>query len=153
MFGLTRKVDYALVALARLAQQWDRHGGPLSARRIADEYHVPQQLLVNVLKDLHRADILGSARGAHGGYYLNVEPDGLRLSRVIEAIDGPIRMVLCCEDTLDEDNLPCELMPTCPVTGAIRRLNDRIGRFFHRVTLRDLLTSEVDLPVTALAEK
>jgi len=153
MFGLTRKVDYALVALAHLANA-DGHGNePVSARKIAETYDLPTHLLLNIMKELHQAQIVDSTRGARGGYALKRSPDTIRMTDVIEAIEGPIAIALCCDET-DKDpaatDCSCSTIGKCPIIEPIRRLNDRIRDFLYRVTLNDLLTSSVDLPLSAL---
>jgi len=44
----------------------------------------------------------------------------------------------------------CNLEHSCPITGAIRRLNERIMTFLDCVTLDDLIQSKVDMPATLL---
>src|SRR5580765_7307117 len=60
MLTLTRKTDYALIALAFLAE---RGGRTASARQIAADRGLPVPILMNILKELHRCGILKSSRG------------------------------------------------------------------------------------------
>ena len=69
MIVLTRKTDYALVAMAHLAHHPGEEGIS-SARDIADRYHVPLPVLMNILKTLNREGLVISVRGARGGYRL-----------------------------------------------------------------------------------
>ena len=149
MLGLSRKTDYALVALAGLTAQGDGAGGALSARRIAERYELPVALLMSVLKRLHRAGIVESTRGSRGGYRLVPDPRQLTVSQVVEAIEGPVQLAACCqEDEADSPDgcLACRLEYHCPISGAIRRLNERIMTFLNQVTLEDLMQAEVDVP-------
>jgi Rrf2 family protein len=149
MFTLSRTTDYALVALARLAQQHVDNGEPMSARQLSDEYGLPLQSLMTILKQLHRAGILNSRQGVHGGYLLAAPPKAIRLVDVVEAIEGPAKMTLCCEEDEEDACTACRVMVKCPITVPIRRLNDRINALLEQVTLADLMESEVD--VTAVA--
>ena len=146
MLNLTRKTDYALVALAELANAISSGVGPLSVRQIAQENSLPLPLLMNVLKQLHRAGLVRSTRGAHGGYSLADTPDQIELLSIINAIEGPVRLTPCCEEEQsDGPCLSCTLVQHCPVTVAIRKLNQRIITFLREVTLQDLMICDGDV--------
>jgi Rrf2 family protein len=142
MLSLTRKTDYALVALAHLAEPHVTEASPASARQIADEYHLPTQVLAKVLKDLQRAGIIGSTRGAHGGYFLSLPPKAVSIAAVTEALEGPARLTPCCGDEAKPCDA-CDTHPVCPVTDRVQRLNTAIQRLLNQVTLQHLLTDEL----------
>ena len=140
-FSLTRKTDYALVALVRLAAEKDRDGGPLSARQLANEHGLPLHLLMNALKELHRAGILCSRRGVSGGYYLCKDPTQTSLRQVIEALEGPVCVTLC-NDENDHASTTCQLVETCPISEPIRGFNGLLNGFLSSIKLRDLMIAE-----------
>ena len=72
MLALSRKTDYALMALSVLAR---RERGVISAREVAADSGAPLSILTNILKNLVRAGIIVSERGAYGGYSLAGSPD------------------------------------------------------------------------------
>lgn len=145
--SLTRKTDYALVALARLAQQDANGGPPVSARQIAEEYKLPLPLLMNVLKELNRAELVASRRGAGGGYYLQKPAARISLREVVACIEGPVAVTACCDDSREDEDqcLGCRLTEKCPITGSIRRLNDLIVSFLDRMTLADMMQDDLRL--------
>src|SRR5437868_13882594 len=97
-FSLTRKTDYALIALTRLAEEAAGKQQPLSARQIAEQYGLPLPLLMNVLKELHKAEIVCSRRGSSGGYMLCChDPAEITMLQIIEALEGQVKVALCCE--------------------------------------------------------
>lgn len=160
-FSLSRKTDYALVALARLAAFDHSEGQMLSAREIAEQYDLPAALLCNVMKDLQRADILCSRRGAGGGYHLCSEPNDISLLTIIEAVEGKVAIALCCEETeseTDSDNtasntsggepcVKCQLIKKgSPATTPIQRFNGMVREFLAGVSLADLIDSDAALP-------
>jgi Rrf2 family protein len=143
MLSLTRKTDYALVALARLAQQKTQGGQPLSARCIADEYDLPRQLLMSLLKSLHRAGLVESTRGVRGGYDLARPSHRISVADVVEAIEGSARLTPCCADEEPgEACTMCSITERCPITGAIRELNGQIADYLRTVSLDTLLKME-----------
>lgn len=136
MLGFTRRTDYALVALATLA---DAAGGSLSARQISERHGVPLSLLMNVLKDLVGIGLVTSTRGARGGYALARAPEGISVQDVVTATEGPVRVAACCGEEEETPCSDCRVVITCPVSHSLRRLNDRINDFLGGVTLADLI--------------
>jgi len=140
MIAFTRKTDYALIALASLAQEARQEPpSPLSARAIATRYSVPLPILMNVLKDLTGASLVRSTRGVKGGYVLARAAQLVTVHDVVEAIEGRPSLVMCCDGTEAEPCEPCGVELRCPVTHAVRRLNERVNLFLRQVTLADLL--------------
>ncbi|MCG3178133.1 MAG: HTH-type transcriptional regulator IscR [Phycisphaerae bacterium] len=150
MFTLTRKTDYALVALAGLAESGARNPDPISARELSQRYHLPLPILMKVLKELHRAGIIRSQRGVNGGYALADSPADITLGDVLAAIEGPVRLTACCEEEDAHAQAGCDLEARCPITRSVQRFNGRINGIIARVTLADLLGSEVDVPLHAI---
>lgn len=136
MLGLTRKTDYALIALTHLA----RSTTPLaSAREIADRYRVPLPLLVNILKTLSHDGLVESVRGARGGYRLALQPERITLKRLITAVEGPVRLVPCvgAADRAEAVGL-CDLAPWCPVMSPVMKVHHRLAEFLDGVTLAEI---------------
>lgn len=152
MISLTRKTDYALVALAKLAEAETVQDRPVSVRQIAEEYRLPLPLLMNVFKGLQKAGFVRSTRGAHGGYDLAKSPDRIKLLSVIEVMEGPVRLALCCEEGEREDILEpcisCQALERCPISTSMRKVNDRIIDFLGAVTLEDLMGCKIDVFVS-----
>src|SRR5687767_2122656 len=88
MFGLTRKTDYALIALAFLAERAER---VWSAREIARAHDLPLALLMNLLKTLHQHGVLRSTRGAKGGYQIARDLSQMALYDLVSILEcsGP----------------------------------------------------------------
>ena len=145
MLSLTRKTDYALVALALLGRRRQAGEGPVSARVVAEEFGLPLPLLMNILKELAQARIVTSTRGATGGYALNNDPGSITILEVVTAIEGPVRLAQCC-DGLPIAGQGCAVEASaCPAKGAVRQLHRRIVTFFEEMTLEDLLREADDL--------
>ena len=98
MLRLTKKADYALMALKYLAEQSCDAAAPVfqgspavSAKDIAQAYHIPPPLLAKILQTLTRANLLVSHAGTNGGYALSRPAAEISAFEVIRAIDGPDR--------------------------------------------------------------
>lgn len=148
MLQLTRKTDYALVALSHLALRRREGAGPSSARCIAEAYQLPLPLLMNILKELAQAKLVSSTRGAAGGYELAAEPDRVTLLEVIVALEGPVKLTACC-DGLPIVGQGCCAAESCPIQGAIQQLHRRMKSFFGDVTLEELLGTPEPTPAAA----
>ena len=68
MLRLSKKADYALMAMKHLALRTD--AGSVSAREIAEQYDIPVELMAKVLQRLARHGLLVSQQGTRGGYLL-----------------------------------------------------------------------------------
>jgi Rrf2 family protein len=149
MLSLNRKTDYALVALAHLARQADAAAPATSARAIAEAYGLPRAMLANLLKQLHRAGLIDSARGTSGGYSLARPAGRITLAEVIAAIEErPVQVALCCQDggaddEAGEECLACRIERLCPISGAIQALNADFAAILEGVTLQHLLDQTV----------
>jgi Rrf2 family protein len=151
MLTLSRKADYALVALARLALAARQAQRPISARQIAREYGLPQAMLMNLLKQLHRAGLVRSTRGAGGGYVLNAGAEQITISRVVEAVDEPVEVAMCCTDEEGELCTVCRVARRCPIAGSIHQLNALLNGLLQVVTLEDLMRGSVHEAVRSAA--
>ncbi len=143
MLALTRKTDYALIALSYLVEQQTQGDNPVSAKRIAETFGLPLPLLMNILKELVQAKILTSTRGPRGGYSLATKPAQLSLLEVITALEGPIRLTQCA-DRLPVLGQGCELSANCPIRGTVRSLHQRINQFLAEMTLQDLYEDKME---------
>jgi len=72
--------------LARHYQQ----GGAVKIRDIAAEEQLPEKFLEIILIELKNARLVGSTRGARGGYQLRRHPSEIHLGEIIRLIDGPL---------------------------------------------------------------
>ena len=129
---LTRKTDYALVALAGLAH---RGGDAASARDLADELHLPLPVLRNILKVLATRGLLTSSRGPSGGYRLARLPREISLADIVGAIEGPVQLVTCCPPGDDGAGHVCQLEESCLIKINVGRVHDRLIGFLNEVTL------------------
>jgi Rrf2 family protein len=91
MLRLSKKADYALIAMAHLALK----PGSSSAREIAESYDIPTELMAKVLQRLTRRGLLTSQQGTRGGYQLSRAATGITVADVIQAIDGPVSVTAC----------------------------------------------------------
>src|SRR5256712_4272637 len=122
MLRLSKKADYALIAMKHLALRGDRGSqASSSAREIAELYDIPIELMAKVLQRLVRRGLLASHQGTRGGYELARTPSRISVADVIQAIDGPVRVTAC-----SSDDAGCEQFAKCNVRDPLWRVRERI---------------------------
>jgi Rrf2 family protein len=146
MLRLSKKADYALMAMKHLALQADR--GSASAREIAQLYDIPVELLAKVLQRLVRRGLLASHQGTRGGYLLARPAGSISIADVIQAIDGPLTMTAC-----SSDDHRCDQYSACSVRDPLWRIKDRILATLATCTVSDLTVEPPDAAPLALGKR
>src|SRR6266446_9198484 len=134
MLRLSKKADYALIAMKHLALRGDR--GSSSAREIAALYDIPIELMAKVLQRLVRRGLLASQQGTRGGYQLARSPAQISVADVIQAIDGPVAVTACSTD----EGQQCEQFSKCNVRDPLWRVRERILAALGDCTIAELAT-------------
>ena len=91
----TRKGDYALKAMAYMAQV--KGNTPHTIDEISENNNIPRHFLAKILKELTRANLLHSVKGARGGYTLAKRPSDISLLQVMEVASGPMALNVCID--------------------------------------------------------
>ena len=132
MLRLSKKADYALMAMKHLALRGDQ--GSSSAREIAEQYDIPIELMAKVLQRLVRRGLLASHQGTRGGYELARRPVQISVADVIQAIEGPVTVTACSTD----DDGQCEQYSKCNVRDPLYRVRERILAALGECTIAEL---------------
>ena len=85
---VSAKVDYAVRALVELAAAGG--AGPVKGEVIAAAQDIPLRFTENILADLRRAGLVGSQRGAVGGYWLRVPAETITVADVVRHVEGAL---------------------------------------------------------------
>jgi Rrf2 family protein len=133
MLRLSKKADYALIAMKHLAVRGDRGSASSSAREIAELYDIPIELMAKVLQRLVRRGLLASQQGTRGGYLLARLPTQISVADVIQAIDGPVTVTAC-----STEEGQCEQFSKCNVRDPLWRVRERILAALGECTIAEL---------------
>lgn len=136
MLRLSKKADYALLAMRHLAANDQAHA--MSARELAEQYDIPPELLAKVLQTLVRSRLLESQQGIRGGYGLARPAALISVADVIVAVDGPLTVTAC-----SEDDHSCEQYAKCNIRDPLWRVKDQIVGALAATSVADLAA---DLP-------
>ena len=137
MLRLSKKTDYALIAMKHLAL--NQGGAPsVSAREIAEQYDIPIELMAKVLQRLVRSGLLVSTQGTRGGYTLRRPAGSISVSDVIQAIDGPFSVTAC-----STENSGCDQYSKCSVRDPLWQIRERIAAALATVSVAELAADQI----------
>ena len=136
MLRLSKKADYALMAMKHLATRHDA-AASCSAREISESYEIPLELLAKVLQRLVRARLLHSVQGTRGGYRLGRPATTIPVAEVIQAVDGPVTVTAC-----SPNDHRCEQYSKCSIRDPLWKIRGRILEALTTVTVADLMIEQ-----------
>jgi Rrf2 family protein len=136
MLSLSKKTDYALLALCYLARGGQERAA--NTREIAEKFDLPVELLAKVLQRLARAQMLVSTSGPTGGYRLARAAGEITVGAVIAAVDGTPAIIHC----MKTDHGDCDQLTKCTIRAPLERVNARILQMLNLISLSEIITEE-----------
>jgi Rrf2 family transcriptional regulator, cysteine metabolism repressor len=137
-FKFSLRTEYGIRALMELAARMSE--GYVPARSLAKSQTIPLRFLEHQLAALHKARIVDSQRGAAGGVMLARPPDQIRISDVIDVLEGPLAPMHCLEHDGD-----CEKSHVCSLQELWMRVENSVREVLSQTTLADLTTRHREL--------
>ena len=134
MLRISKMTDYATVILAHLAAD---EAGRRTAVELAELTSIGVPSVSKLLKELQRAGLVASTRGAHGGYALARPAAAISAADIIDAVEGPVGLTECATHPGQ-----CGLEPSCRVGRSWQRVNVAIRRALADVKLTHLTARE-----------
>jgi FeS assembly SUF system regulator len=130
MLRISKLTDYATVILAHLP---DDGGGRSTAAEVATRAGLALPTVSKVLKELQRAGLVASTRGARGGYALARPAARITAADIIDAVEGPVALTECASHVNH-----CGLESSCRVGASWQRVSVAIRAALAEVTLTQL---------------
>src|SRR5579863_4161643 len=146
MLKLTKKADYALMAMKHLADHALPESRSASAKDVADSFGIPPEALAKILQRLVKAGLLHSQQGTNGGYRLARAAHTISAFDVIQAIDGPL-FITSCVTVRGE----CGQSDRCNIREPLRKVNESIEAVLKRIKISHM-REELDAPEAAAAK-
>ena len=134
MVRLSKKVEYGLIAIRHIAARSSGH--IVTAREIADVYHISHELLAKVLQKMAKANLIVSHQGVYGGYTLGRNPSEITVSRIINVIEGNVPMIT--QFMVDGPD-SCGVFDVCTIKSPLHRVQANIERAFESMTLSEIV--------------
>ncbi|HEV7230376.1 MAG TPA: Rrf2 family transcriptional regulator [Bacteroidia bacterium] len=148
---LSKKTKYAIKALLALSHTYEK--GPVLISWLAEEEKLPRKFLETILLELKNQGILGSKKGAGGGYYLIKPPSEVMLSSVIRMTDGPISLIPCVSLNFYERCDECVDEATCGLRDVARQVRDASLNILSNTSLQHMIDREKALKRASLKKK
>jgi Rrf2 family protein len=134
-----------------MAELASRTPARVSAREIAEHTHLPLPVLTNILHQLLHHGLVTSTMGVKGGYCLARPASQITLAEVIDAIEGPFRLALCCSEEAESAEQACDLEKNCRIKEPVRRVHTSLRQFLAQITLAQLMVGEASVSLTISA--
>ncbi len=130
---LTTKGRYAVMALADIAK-FDR-SAPVSLRDISLRQGISLLYLEQIFSMLKKNEIVKSVRGSNGGYKLTKNPEQIKLSNILSAVQEEVKTVNCKKESKKGCNGKSS---KCITHNLWDELDVHINDFFNKKNLSDL---------------
>ncbi len=86
---VSTRVEYGMMALLDIANNSENHVS-VSTTEIAERQNISQKYLEQILPLLRQAGLIRAQKGLRGGYSLSRSANVIKLSEVLNALDGSI---------------------------------------------------------------
>jgi len=139
----SKTCEYALRAVFYIAHQTENNGR-VGIKEIATGIGSPENFLAKILQDLARKGVVRSAKGPHGGFYMDAADRGKYLSDVVEAIDGDSIFIGCALGMTY-----CSEQNPCPLHHEFVMVRNKITHMLKHTTIGDF-NQDLNLGLTTL---
>jgi len=130
MLKLTRKLEYALIALRHMQMNEEKIS---STKQISKNYSIPLEILAKTLQHMSKLGYINAVKGPYGGYKIHKKIIDVNLTKFIEDLEGPVWLVNC----FIEDN--CSQLNNCNIRKPINQINDNIRSVFNKINLNEII--------------
>lgn len=128
---LTKNSDYAIRALLELAKNKNDF---LSSRDISKKQGIPYHFLRKSLRELVRNNFVISKEGGGGGFKISIDPAKIKIGRVMETLQGQIRLSEC----MLRKKL-CRNRANCVLREEMTAIEKLLYNRFNEITIEKLL--------------
>lgn len=135
MTKLSRKIEYALMALKYMSQKIP--GELTTAKEVSEAFQTPFDATARVMQIMAGKGILKAEQGAAGGYQITRDLSKTSVHDLYEVLEGPSGLVKCIHKSE-----PCEISSKCNIVSPLTQLNKRLVEFYKDINLKELLVDK-----------
>ena len=136
---LSTKGRYAVMALADMAKF--NQIRPISLRDISLRQGISLLYLEQIFSKLKKNNIVKSIRGINGGYVLSKNPEEIKLSSILLAVDEKVKTLKCKKESKKGCN---GKSAKCITHNLWDELEIYINEFFNNKNLGDLVVNNLE---------
>ncbi len=134
---LSTRTRYGIRAVLELAITYGQ--GPLQLKVIAQHQDISVKYLEQIIAMLKSGGFVRSVRGARGGYILAKSPDQIKLSDILDCLEGLTSIIECVEN-----EYYCSRVADCIARQLWAQVQKAINDVLQAVTLQDLIDKSKD---------
>ena len=108
--------------------------GPMQLKEIAKRQGLSERYLEQLVIALKVAGLVKSTRGARGGFVLARHPADIKLSEVVQVLEGSLSPMAC----IDEPGI-CNRAPNCVTRDLWTEMKEAMVGVLEHTTLQDLV--------------
>ena len=129
MLKITKKVEYALIAVRHLQENKDKL---VPVAEISSSYGIPREVLAKTLQKLASSNVIKSYKGPAGGYKASDKIEKTTLNDFFEILEGPTAIMECYFESRRDH------LSSCNIRTPINKINDSIRNLFDNLTVADI---------------
>lgn len=133
MLKITRKVEYALMALRHMQEK--EKDAVTTASDIAERYIIPNEILAKTMQLMARENIVEAVQGPRGGYRIKADLNKINLTEFFETLEGPLGLMDCYFDS------ECVQINCCTIRSPIQKINDNLRNMFSNMTVQEITSA------------
>jgi Rrf2 family protein len=137
MIRLSTKGRYGTRLMLNLAHHFKNGDEAIILKNVSDDENISIRYLEQIIIPLKINKLVKSIRGAGGGYTLARPPAKIKLSEILEALEGACCLVECVED---EDY--CNRAGECATHEVWKKASLMLKDYFTKMSLSDLMRLE-----------
>lgn len=127
---------YGLRAMVDLASQTPEKY--VTLKSISERQGISEHYLEQLISPLKKSGFVKSARGAQGGYTINVSADDISVGDVLRVMEGSLRVV-DCTDNKKESGCGASSCKSCVTKTVWEKVNNSINEVVNNIKLSDLV--------------
>ncbi len=137
MIRLSTKGRYGTRLMLNLAHNYNNGNDAIILKNVSDVENISIRYLEQIIIPLKINKLVKSIRGAGGGYILARHPSTIKLSDILDSLEGTMCLVECVED----DDY-CNRTEECATHNVWKEASLMLKDYFESLTLQDLADNE-----------
>ena len=130
---LSKKSKYAIRAVLYLCANSRGNGTKLNGKEVSEKLEMPLAFTVKILQELAKKDIISSAKGPGGGFYLSSKNCRSTLMDLLKVFGDDDYFTVCA---LGLKN--CSDDHPCPIHDGIKKCRKEMDRIFQNKTIGEI---------------
>lgn len=122
---------YGIRLMLSLALNYEK--GTIPLKIIANDQHISEKYLEQIISPLTKSGLVKSFRGAQGGYALTRHPKEITIGEILYVLEGSLALVDCVDNQKN-----CPNADSCVSLSLWKRMKDALDDIVDNVTLEDM---------------